>query len=106
MRISDWSSDVCSSDLPEIVYTHHFGDLNVDHRVAFQAVMTACRPLPVSSVKKILGFEVLSSTEWSGAGPASFMPNYFVDVSATLDIKLRALQAYATEMREIGRAHV
>src|SRR3546814_19080479 len=62
--------------------------------------MTACRPLPVSSVKKILGFEVLSSTEWSGAGPASFMPNYFVDVSATLDIKIRALQAYATEMRE------
>src|SRR3546814_3378567 len=43
--------------------THHFGDLNVDHRVAFQAVMTACRPLPVSSVKKILGFEVLRSEE-------------------------------------------
>jgi LmbE family N-acetylglucosaminyl deacetylase len=85
---------------PTIVYTHHVGDLNVDHRMTHQAVMTACRPLPSSTVREILAFEVLSSTEWGGTSGAPFIPNYFVDVSSTLATKLRALDAYSMEMRE------
>lgn len=85
---------------PAVVYTHHYGDLNVDHRVTHQAVMTACRPLPYATVREILAFEVLSSTEWGDAGASPFIPNYFVDVSTTLEIKLRALEAYSMEMRE------
>lgn len=85
---------------PSIVYTHHVGDLNVDHRVTHQAVMTACRPLPSATVREILAFEVLSSTEWGGGSWPPFIPNYFVDVSSTLSIKLRALEAYSMEMRE------
>src|SRR3989344_3338736 len=49
---------------PEIIYTHCPTDLNVDHRLTFQAVLTACRPQPGFGVKKILAFETLSSTEW------------------------------------------
>jgi LmbE family N-acetylglucosaminyl deacetylase len=37
---------------PEIIYTHHHGDLNVDHRVTHQAIMTVCRPLPGSTVRE------------------------------------------------------
>lgn len=85
---------------PEVVYTHHYGDLNVDHRITHQAVMTACRPLPSATVTKILAFEVLSSTEWGGTGAAPFVPNYFVDIGTTLETKLRALDAYSLEMRE------
>lgn len=55
---------------PELVYTHHYGDLNVDHRVTHQAVMTACRPMPGATVREILTFEVMSSTEWSSVGLA------------------------------------
>jgi LmbE family N-acetylglucosaminyl deacetylase len=84
---------------PEVVYTHHYGDLNVDHRVAHQAVMTACRPLPGCSVREILAFEVMSSTEWASSALAPFLPNLFVDVSAYLETKMRALEAYALEMR-------
>lgn len=84
---------------PNVIYTHHSGDLNVDHRVAHQAVLTACRPLPGSSVKEIYAFEVLSSTEWADAEVAPFVPNYFVDVSDYLDIKERSLHAYKKEMR-------
>ena len=82
---------------PTIVYTHHAGDLNLDHRIVHQAVMTACRPLPGSSVDAIYAFEVLSSTEW-GTG---FAPNHFVDIngSAFLD-KMAALKCYASEIRE------
>lgn len=85
---------------PDLVLTHHAGDLNVDHRVVQQAVMTACRPQPGHSVTTILFFEVASSTEWQAAGPGSrFSPNWFVDVAAHLEAKRRALRTYATEMR-------
>ena len=83
---------------PDIVYTHHAGDLNIDHRITHQAVMTACRPLPGSSVKTILCFEVPSSTEW-GQG---FEPNWFVDITEFefLGKKYDALDAYGSEMRD------
>ena len=84
---------------PHVVYTHHNGDLNVDHRVTHQAVLTACRPLPDASVKEIYAFEVLSSTEWYTPSVAPFIPNVFVDISAYLDTKLKALEAYKLEMR-------
>jgi LmbE family N-acetylglucosaminyl deacetylase len=86
---------------PALVYTHHAGDLNVDHQVTHRAVLTACRPLPGSSVVRILCFEVPSSTEWqSPAAAPTFAPNWFCDVSATLAVKLDALRAYAGEMRK------
>lgn len=86
---------------PTRVYTHHHGDLNVDHRVTHQAVLTACRPMPGSSVREILAFEVMSSTEWATPGVAPFVPNAFVDISDYLPKKLAALAAYDIEMRPV-----
>jgi LmbE family N-acetylglucosaminyl deacetylase len=43
---------------PEIIYTHHIGDLNIDHQITHKAVMTACRPQPDFCVKEIYTFEV------------------------------------------------
>jgi len=83
---------------PTRVYTHHHGDLNVDHRITHQAVMTACRPVPGSSVREILTFEVLSSTEWATPRVAPFVPNVFVDISDYLPKKLEALAAYEMEI--------
>lgn len=85
---------------PDIIYTHHNGDLNVDHRLAHQAVLTACRPLPNSSVREILTFEVMSSTEWNSPNHLPFLPNLFVDVSQYMEKKVASLQAYALEMRD------
>lgn len=39
---------------PATVYTHHAGDLNVDHRRVHEAVVTACRPQAGHPVKRIL----------------------------------------------------
>ncbi len=85
---------------PEIVFTHHAGDVNIDHRRLHEAVVTACRPQFDHPVKTLLCFEVPSSTEWQlpGSAPA-FAPNWFVDISATLARKLAALEAYAEELR-------
>ena len=85
---------------PNIVYTHHHGDLNIDHRVTHQAVMTACRPTPCSSVRDINAFEVMSSTDWAGHGQEPFIPDVFVDISCTWEVKRSALEAYAQEMRQ------
>jgi len=81
---------------PEVIYTHHSTDLNIDHRITYQAVLTACRPVPGQVVREIYSFEVLSATDWSGQ---PFSPNVFVDISPYLDVKLAAVQAYEVEMR-------
>lgn len=85
---------------PNIVYTQYFGDLNIDHQIVSQAVITACRPLPNQIAKRLLFFEVASSTEWQiQSFSNAFLPNWFVDISDTLDLKLHALQIYNSEMR-------
>lgn len=84
---------------PHTIYTHHSGDLNIDHVICNRAVMTACRPLPGAPVRRILAMEVPSSTEWAPGASVSFVPTYYVDISATRAKKHRALQAYAEEMR-------
>lgn len=85
---------------PQVIYTHHYGDLNVDHRIAHQAVMTACRPTPECKVREIYAFEVMSSTEWNTPVHRPFTPNYFVDISNYIATKLSALAAYGQEMRK------
>lgn len=85
---------------PDIIYTHHSGDVNIDHRCIHHAVVTACRPLPEMQLSTLLFFEVASSTEWQPLASAPvFMPNWFIDISETLTLKMKALHAYASEMR-------
>lgn len=81
---------------PTVVYTHHNGDLNIDHRQTHDAVNVACRPQPGCTVKALFYFEVPCSSAW-GSG---FLPNYFVDATDTLETKLGAASCYAGELRE------
>ena len=84
---------------PRTVYTHHLGDLNIDHRITAQAVLTACRPVPGTSVQEILSFEVLSSTEWAMPELQPFVPTVVVDAQPGWPRKLAALAAYGDELR-------
>jgi len=85
---------------PDVVYTHHIGDLNIDHQITHKAVLTACRPQPESSVKEIYSFEVLSSTEWQTPGYHPFIPNVFVNIKEHMVSKSEALQIYGEEMQK------
>lgn len=86
---------------PNIVYSHHASDVNIDHRIVHEAVVVACRPQPGNSVRRLLFFEIMSSTEWQPAvSRSSFQPNWFIDISQVLDLKLEALAAYRSELRE------
>lgn len=85
---------------PTLVYTHFPHDLNVDHRIVCQAVMTAFRPQPGESCLEIRACEVASSTDYGAViTPAPFTPSVFVDIKTTWLKKLRALKAYEIEMR-------
>ncbi len=90
---------------PDIIYTHHGGDLNIDHIITHRAVMTACRPVPGQPVQAIYGFEVQSSTEWGSVDQDSqFRPTHFVEISQQLKAKLAALDCYKDEMRPFPHA--
>ena len=94
--------EVIRSTAPAVVYTHHIGDLNSDHGLAAEAVVTACRPRPGLSVRSVYAFEVPSSTEWnSPAHAAPFAPTRFVDVTAYLPKKIEAMRCYDYEMRSL-----
>ena len=86
---------------PAVVYTHHPGDLNIDHQIAHRAALTCFRPQPGARPSPdIFDFEVPSSTGWHGVSAApAFQPNYFRDITGTLPAKIAALRAYGEEMR-------
>ncbi len=85
---------------PQLVLTHHHGDLNIDHRITCEAVLTATRPLPGNLVRTVACFETLSSTEWAfAAGYVPFRANLFVDIGRRgMDAKLAAMGCYESEL--------
>ena len=86
---------------PDLVFCHHAGDMNQDHLVVAEAVLTAFRPLPGERPVTLLGFETLSSTEWNASpNAAPFRPNWFEDASPGLERKVQAMAAYESELRE------
>jgi LmbE family N-acetylglucosaminyl deacetylase len=92
--------DTLAECKPEIVYVHHNGDVNVDHRRLHEATLAACRPLPGHGVRRLLSFETASSTEWAPPGSLPpFQPSVFVDIERHWPAKQAALRAYEAEMR-------
>jgi LmbE family N-acetylglucosaminyl deacetylase len=86
----------------EIIFTHHGGDLNIDHQRTFEAVMTACRPLSNESVNAIFTFETPSGTEWrASSDPKHFVPNLFIEVSEkNMEAKIKGMESYEFERRQ------
>lgn len=87
---------------PDLIYTHHYSDLNIDHKLCHQAVLTAVRPQPDCSVKEILCFEVPSATDWGAS--SNFNPNKFVRITEQLEEKETLLNAYEVELRAYPHA--
>ena len=85
---------------PDIIFTHHEYDLNIDHQRTFQAVLTACRPCNSDCPKQLLTFETLSSTEWQKKDCKQFRPNVYTDVENEIHKKIDALNEYKSEIRE------
>jgi LmbE family N-acetylglucosaminyl deacetylase len=86
---------------PEMIFTHHGGDLNIDHQRTFEAVITACRPMSDEIVKHIFTFETPSGTEWrASTDPKTFIPNFFIEVTGeNIRAKIRGMESYEYEKR-------
>lgn len=85
---------------PEMVFTHFYGDVNLDHQMVWRSTLVAVRPFLGQCVRELYCYRVPSSTEWAPQlGHTVFLPNMMVDISGFEDIKERALLAYQTEAR-------
>lgn len=89
------------SFMPDVIFTHHGGDVNVDHQRTFEAVVTACRPLKDEIVKTIITFETPSGTEWrASSDPRHFIPNLFFSVTEeNINAKIKGMESYEFEKR-------
>lgn len=87
---------------PDIVYTHYEYDLNIDHYQTFFSTYVACRPNNDFQIKKLLSFEIPSSTDWGiKSNGRLFCPNYFVDIHKFTKKKEKLLNQYKFEMRKV-----
>jgi len=99
LKIAKIFAKVVDRFKPDIIYTHHYNDLNIDHRITFEATMIACRPLVESSVTEIYCFEILSSTGWRGISNLEFKPNVYVDIKDYVSKKIDLMKIYEKEIR-------
>ena len=86
---------------PDAVFTHFWGDVNMDHQNVYKSTLVAVRPVIGQVVKELYCYRVPSSTEWTPCkAETMFMPNVFVDISDVAEQKYAAFAEYSTELRE------
>lgn len=86
---------------PDTVFTHFYGDVNLDHQCVFKSVMVAVRPVADQVVQEVYCFNVPSSTEWNVFNASTmFMPNMVVNITDYAEQKYAALAEYKTELRD------
>lgn len=86
---------------PQFVYTHFWGDVNMDHQCVYKSTLVAVRPVMGQVVKELYCYRVPSSTEWTPCkADTMYMPNVFVDIEKESEIKYEAFSKYTTELRE------
>ena len=97
LEVNRFVEGVARKVSPNIIYTHHFAELNADHRVAYEAAAVAARPFSLPSFERLLCYTVDTLTH---AGQRAPRFNYFSDITETLELKLRAMKVYETELRD------
>jgi N-acetylglucosamine malate deacetylase 1 len=87
---------------PDILYAPFPFDLHKDHREVFHSLSVAWRTSsPIGrKLRGVYCYEVPSETHWNAPYlEAGFLPNVWVDISAQLETKLRALACYECQLR-------
>jgi LmbE family N-acetylglucosaminyl deacetylase len=84
----------------DVIYTHHPGDLNHDHRITCQATLVAVRPMHAAGrAPTIYAFETPSSTDQApNVEPFLFQPNHYVVLDDVIEDKMSALEVYENEL--------
>ena len=99
-KITDLISRYLENIKPEIVLIPSINDIHDDHKIIFKSAKVSLRPNKISSIKKILSYEVLSETEWNEEGKL-FNPNYFVSLTKNdINRKVKAFLKYKSQIKK------
>lgn len=85
---------------PDLLLVPFIGDIHLDHQIVFNAALVYARPRSPIGPTRILAYETLSETNWLAPGVTpAFIPNVFVDISATIDSKIAAFSSFETQVK-------
>jgi LmbE family N-acetylglucosaminyl deacetylase len=74
------------------VFTHWVGDTHHDHQAVAKSTIHCCRYIP-----RVLMYR----SNWYDS-PCTFRGNFYIDISATWEVKEQAIRAYVSEMQRVG----
>ncbi len=92
-------ADIFREIQPSMVILPFHNDVHSDHRYVFEATYSCTKIFRVPSIQEVLMMEIISETDFASSD-SGFVPNYFVDISAFLDKKIKIMQKYREEIAE------
>lgn len=99
-RINDVLSEFFKAINPDFLFLPFPADINRDHQIVHACAMVAARPVAMH-LQAIYCYEALSSTNWNTPTLSpTFAPNFFVEISDALELKIEAVKTYASQLRE------
>ena len=94
-------NEIVAGVKPDWIYTVHAGDIHSDHRVVFEATMSAVKSFNSanSGVQRLLSYETISSTDaMPPAATTVFLPNVYCDITPFIERKLEIMSLYRGEV--------
>ena len=95
-------SQIVTQVQPSALYVPFGFDLHKDHGAISYAASVAARPYTATarSISRVLAYETLSETHLAPPYMTPpFQPNVFIDVTETIELKVRAMEAYKSQLQ-------
>lgn len=90
--------NVISKFKPSIIFTHNPNEVNIDHKITYQATEIATRPINRDYLKQIYSYEIPCSGNWKYS--EMFKPNTFLNIKDVWQNKINAIKMYKNELRK------
>lgn len=92
-------NEIVATVKPDWIYTVHTGDIHSDHRVVFEATMSAVKSFGGSGVQRVLSYETISSTDAMPPNATTvFLPTVYCDITPFIERKLEIMSLYRGEV--------
>ena len=102
-KLNKVTNDLLERVQPNVLFVPFLNDLHKDHRELFHSFSVGWRPYTTigHQIKEVYTYETPSETHLNFPYvEQGFFPNVWIDVSDFIDIKLRALSCYRSQMQE------
>lgn len=100
-ELTEKISQVTKSIQPDIIYLHNRSDVHSDHRISFEAIISAIKSFNNPFINKVYMYETISETDFAPAlQENAFLPNYYVDITNYMDKKIEIMKIFSSEIKE------